>query len=303
MKIAVLANSRLAIPTIVQLAQARMIQNIIIPDIVHEGTEELMMMAQSMGLAVQKIEKANSSAQLTACLQQMQADVAMVFTFPYIISKEVLSTPKMGFYNFHFALLPEYRGADPIFWQIKNRAPFGAVSVHQMTTEMDKGPLVHIEKTAISPEDSYGMHMSKVSYAGVNATQQLINALQKDPIPLKEQDESIAHYYPKADYNDVSIKWKETAAEIKALIKACNPWNKGAYTQIRGNSLRIVEASISDVSAEGKAPGTIINHADELLVACGDNKCLSIQIINIPEGFITGKQFMEMGFKSPECFH
>lgn len=303
MKIAVLANSRLAVPTIIQLAQAQLINNIIIPDIVHEGTDELIMLAQNLGLGIQKVGKANCSGQLTSCLQQLQADVAMVFTFPYKISKEVLDIPKMGFYNFHFALLPEYRGADPIFWQIRNRETHGGVSVHRMTTEMDKGALVHIEKTAIDTEDTYGMHMSKVAYAGIQATQQLLNALQQNPVPTKAQNESQAKYYPKAGFNDVSIKWDAPALEIKALIKACNPWNKGAYTQIRGNSLRIVEAQLCEHPNTDKKPGTILADEEELLVVCGDHKCLSIQIIHIPEGFITGKQFMEMGFKSPECFH
>ena len=303
MKIAVLANSRLAVPTIIQLAQAQLINTIIIPNIVHEGTDELIMLAQNLGLGIQKIEKEHCTAQLSSCLHQIQADVAMVFTFPYILSKDVLEIPKMGFYNFHFALLPEYRGADPIFWQIRNRETHGGVSVHQMTTEMDKGPLVHIEKTAIDSEDTYGMHMSKVAYAGIPATQQLINALQQNPVPTKAQDEKQAKYYPKAGFKDVSIQWDAPAAEIKALIKACNPWNKGAYTQIRGNSLRIVDAKISVHTDTEKKPGSILASDDELLVLCGDQKCLSIQIIHIPEGFITGKQFMEMGFKNPECFH
>ena len=53
------------------------------------------------------------------------------------------------------------------------------------------------------------------------------------------------------------------AAEIVALINACNPWNMGADTTFIGNPAKLIDARIINKSSNQNRPGTIIEILDE----------------------------------------
>jgi len=82
---------------------------------------------------------------------------------------------------------------------------------------------------------------------------------------LIDQDHTKAKYYHRPELEDVTINWeKQESHQIYALVKACNPWNNGAYTSVRGIMLRLVEVTLPDEGIEeGKTPGTIIK-ADQM---------------------------------------
>lgn len=57
------------------------------------------------------------------------------------VTPDYLKLPKRGWLNVHPGLLPEYRGADPVCWALRNGDPVGA-TVHLMEEEIDTGPIL-----------------------------------------------------------------------------------------------------------------------------------------------------------------
>ena len=110
----------------------------------------------------------------------------------------------MGVYNFHFAKLPEYRGPQPIFWEIINREPEGAITVHKMDAQLDQGPIAIIETIPILSTDTHGIHMVNLSFHALGVVQKLIVQLQNDPegLVLIDQDHTRAKYYHRPKLED-----------------------------------------------------------------------------------------------------
>lgn len=77
---------------------------------------------------------------LLAALSALRADVACVACFTQRIPAAVLSLPRRGFLNLHPSLLPDYRGPEPLFWQLRDGAPTGA-TVHYMDEGLDTGDI------------------------------------------------------------------------------------------------------------------------------------------------------------------
>ena len=90
-------------------------------------------------------------------LDQVKADTLWVMTYPWKIPTSVLDRMEYGVFNFHYARLPQYRGPNPIFWQIRNRESVGGISVYRMDEGWDTGPMAFFEEVPIYPEDNYGL--------------------------------------------------------------------------------------------------------------------------------------------------
>lgn len=307
MKIVLFANSSLANSGMQVLLQHNLLAGLVVAKPLHFETEQLAGMAKQYGVPVLTLEKKKLQPILESWLNRMQPDVALVMTFPYKIPQRILDRIPKGMYNFHMARLPQYRGSEPIFWEVFNREPFGAVSVHRMDAGFDTGPLVLQQQVAIDPEDTYGMLRSRLGQVAAQLVVPLLNQLSKNEVQEIAQDESMAKYWPKPGYQDVLIDFQQMEREtIQALVKAGNPWNKGALTYVRNLPVKVVETeAVEQKVPEGIAPGTILDLADEsgVVVACRNQCALRIHMFYLEEeGFLTGTLFRKLGIAPGECF-
>lgn len=308
MRIAILTNSKLSVPSIDFLGARHQLVSIGLPvrDDKTEDAEHIAFTAANRKVPVVFFNKKGFRGELTLWLNDCKPDVVFVFTFPFKIPAACLEIPAHGFINFHFGLLPEYRGADAIFWQIRNRAKEGGVSVHRMTNEIDKGPLYLIHKIPLSPADTYSSHLLNLSFAGVTVAEKMVQLLQQAVEPSIEQDESRAAYYARPALADVLIDWSRSAADIIALINACNSWNKGAGAYLNNYPIKIISASVAaefTVPTQVK-PGTIIfsDGNKGCVVRCGSGESINLDILYCNDSFITGAQFARLGITQGMAF-
>lgn len=293
-KIGILCNSTLGIPSLQAMLSSKLVTAIGMPNIVHDATKDIRNVATSFQQEVTELTKQDLKIGLNNWIKKHQLDIVLVFTFPWKIAKETLALPKLGFINFHFGLLPQYRGADAIFWSIKNRATHGGISVHKMDTSFDTGALIHIEKIPLLPTDTYGMHNAKLANANVNVLQKTLPLLFSGAIKTSAQNGNDAAYYTKPTIKDIAIQWETmTAVEIVALINACNPWNKGAYTMLNGMPIRITEAIVTNTTDATTTNGTILDVSKEgILIKCSGSDAIMAQIITIEEGIYSANVYI-----------
>lgn len=309
MRIAILTNSKLSVPAIDYLAAKKLLVAVGLPSR-EDKTEDADQVAFTAGhhqLSVTSFVKQGFKSLLAEWLTTHRPDVVLVFTFPFKIPTHCLDMPARGVINFHFGLLPEYRGADAIFWQIRNRAKEGGISIHHMTAEVDKGPLYFIHKVPLSPADTYGSHLLNLSMAAIAATDKLLPMLQSGAEPALLQDESRAAWYTRPALQDVLIDWERPAEDIISLINACNPWNKGAVAYFNQYPLKIVAASLyreAVLPAQPSKPGTIIlaDINKGCVVRCGSAESINLDILFCNDSFITGFQFTGLGISPGMSF-
>lgn len=239
-------------------------------------------------------------------LQKVQPDVCLVITFPKIFSREILEIPRLGFYNFHYGLLPKYRSADPIFWQIKNQEKLGGVTVIKMDSSIDGGPILLEEKFPIEPFDNYAMLLHKSVVVTCQILNQLVDLLQSEKIETKQQELKNSKYLPKPTLKDVTIDWKNmTMSEIVATVNAGNPWNRGAIAEYEGEKIRIVQVSPAKYDKElPDEPGKIIlaNQQYGIFVVCKNKELLRIEIMHSSFGYHSGGMILTTGIKEGKLF-
>lgn len=83
-----------------------------------------------------------SQVQLEEFLRAVNPDVVCVASMSQLLPAEVLPIPKHGFVNLHPALLPDYRGPNPWWWQVYDQLHTGGVTVHQIDSGEDTGHIL-----------------------------------------------------------------------------------------------------------------------------------------------------------------
>jgi methionyl-tRNA formyltransferase len=308
MKIVVICNTdSLAIPVLKFLHTNDFLMEVGIPE---NHAAILIPSLQSIGIEQNKIHVLCSEdwkISLQKWLDHLKPDMVWVFAFPWRIPSHILSIPRKGFFNFHFGALPKYRGADPIFWQIKNRETKSELTIHLMTEKIDEGPVLFKQEMSLLPGTNYGIVCQHLGNLAVDAVAKFTQHYQHNHIEAKAQQANGAPSFDqKPGTTQLSIQWtSQTAEEIESLVNACNPRYGGASTFIRNMEVRILEVSpITITDAAMTSPGTII-HADAvygLVVSCLHQQYLRINIVHMQEGYFSGIKLFNMGLQKGEQF-
>lgn len=297
MNIAVLCHGTVLQPTLEALYSQGLLAGVALP--VSASGEDvnfpLEMALRQAGIPFLHVGMDDLTAQLAPWLGEIAADVVCCMGFPGKIPPELLELPRLGFFNLHGGALPRYRGPDPVFWQIKNREPFGAIAIHRMTPKIDGGGIAHTELVPLGPDDTYALHMQRLGgtlpRVIIEFVQQL--AIHGDNLPLHAQEAATTPYLPRPADADRTIDWSWPAADINALVRACNPIYGGALTLLKGIPVRVLEVSPAPTYADSQMPpGTIIaaSAADGIRVACGKGETLSLELFYATDGFFSGRR-------------
>jgi methionyl-tRNA formyltransferase len=247
-------------------------------------------------------KKPSMDHQLKNWVKAINADLVLVMGFPSKIKKEILLIPKHGFFNIHFGKLPKYGGAFPVFWQIKNQEPQATLTIHQMDESYDTGPIVCELNFEINSQMNFAMVELNFGYLAINGVYFLVDALLRNTLQFLAQSIKKPVFLKKPGVKDIIIDWKnKNAAQIVALVKACNPWNKGAISKINGYDLKILEANA--VHFPDAKPGEVI-HIDEnqILVGCLNDSALGIKLILASVGYLAGETLATIGIKKGDVF-
>jgi methionyl-tRNA formyltransferase len=306
-KAIILCNNAIALPGIKEFLFYGKVGALVTTKANQEMHFLLQQLAEGTGVPVLQADKKNCARELGNAIAQYNITAGIVMTFPYILPKSILEMPEKGFINFHYGLLPQCRGPQPILWHILNGDTDGGITLHRMDDGIDTGPVVLQEKLPIGPDDTYGMLQSKLAHLGAKSAATLFKILSFGSfIPSSPQDETKAAYYKNPTAKDLTISFTTMHShKIIRTINACNPWNKAAGAMVSNWMLGITEAAISNTAAnESDKPGTIIalDKENGLLVKTTDNRLLKINIIYLQEGFLSGWRLAEFGIKAGDCF-
>lgn len=248
------------------------------------------------------VEK-NTSKDLYDWVKKIAPDAIFISGYPHLIDVKRLGTVATRTFNIHSGALPAFRGPSPVFWQLKLGIPKLAVSIHLLSEKFDDGPVIWMKETDNLPHYNCryaDVLLSQMSIEGVFFILQLtIRSLPL--IPLGNKDE-ISKYYKRPVLTDVTIDWKTMPAEsIVHLVKACNPWNKGAATFIGSKPIKITDAVITGEQKEESA-GYITTVGPQLGVVCADKKVIHINMLFYNDFFIPAYQCPVWGINTAKCF-
>ena len=299
-KALILCNNPVAIPGIKEFLFYGKVAAIATTQRNKEMQHILEHLMKDTGVPLLLLNKKEYKTQLSEAIKKYDVTVCLMMTFPFMITPELLQLPSKGFINFHYGLLPQCRGPQPILRHLLNNDKGAGVTIHKVDEGIDTGPVIIREKIHIDDNDTYGTLQSKLAFLAAKQAANLLKILSYGTIiPAVAQDESKAAYYEMPTAEELTINWNEmTAQKIIRLVNACNPWNKGAGANINDWFLGITEAEMAESpDATETTPGTIIscNHEDGLIVKTIDNQKIKINIVYTNEGFFSGSRLASFG--------
>jgi methionyl-tRNA formyltransferase len=245
--------------------------------------------ALNLGIEVFQPEKIKEKSAIEK-IESLNPDFLVVAAYGQILPKKLLDIPGLAPVNIHASILPFYRGASPIQHAVLNMEKETGITTMFMDEGLDTGDILHVQKTAINPDETAGTLHDRLSQLGAEA---IIYTLKNfETIKRQKQDSSISTYAPLLKKNDGHINWKEPADKIDAKIRAFDPW-PGTFTFADNDRLKIF--SVEKTSDQSSLPpGTIIS-ADEagLVVSTGDYDLIIKEIQPAGKKKMTAAQFLK----------
>lgn len=297
----------MAIPAMQQLYMSGSMPAVLVPEKNTALFSMLKEMFTGTGISLLGVNKKTLEPVIKKTATEKNITAAWLMTFPYIIPRSLLKLLPGGFINFHYGLLPQYRGVNPVLAQMIHGETHNGITIHMVDEGIDTGPVVMQQKVLIEDRDTFGIQLQKLGMLAASMAMQLLQLCRLHPVPpAVPQNESLARYYKRPVAADLMINWKTMSSQqVIRLINACNPWNKGAGALIRGMGICLTDAELThDIYTGSELPGTIIALDEEagLKIYCFDNKVIRINVICTPEGFFAGKRLTDYGITINDQF-
>lgn len=298
-KIILLCSTRFALPALREMAFFKLLAAVAIPRHCDEMIQNVDIVLTGTDIPVVELDKETFAHRLREAIEENEINTGLIMTFPYKIPLSIYDLPAKGFYNVHPGPLPQYRGADPVFQQLKNKEKHAGVTIHKLNEGINTGPVVISEMLKIEAWDTYGLLTTKLANLAAKLTGILIRLVSFDiSIPSRPQDETKARYFKKQQAEDIMIDWQTMDADsIIALINACNPWNKGAVTKMNNQVIRLLDAEkITENPSLYKEPGYIIAlEKNGMIVSTIHDQAIIVRILYAEEGFLGVSHFDRLG--------
>ncbi len=240
--------------------------------------------AQKAGLPLFTPEHLKST-KIEAQLASHQADLFVVVAYGLLLPAAILAIPRFGCLNGHASLLPRWRGAAPIQRAIEAGDTKTGISAMLMEEELDAGPIVGVNRIAISNTDTSGSLHDQLAILTASCLCEIIDAAPKSlkaPVP---QSKNGVVYAPKITPADAMVDWTHPATTLDYHIRAFSPY-PGAWCNGPKGRLRILRARLIslakttlNITSDTIAGRFLCRHDDgAMVIGCG-NDALAIDLL------------------------
>ena len=252
-------------------------------------------------------------------LKAWKPDLFVVVAFR-MLPKVVWEIPKLGTFNLHAALLPQYRGAAPINWAVINGDKATGVTTFMIDEGMDTGKILYREQCLIGPEETVGEVHDKLMELGSALVVQTVEAIIDRSVEYRVQrsfiqGSEILRPAPKLTRELCHIDWNGKTKHIYNLIRGLSPY-PAAFTELVKDDkvlqmkiYRTVKVADEDYAAmlaanglDKAAPGTVLSDGKTYLAFATADGAISVTELQL-----SGKKKMSVkdfliGFRDPASY-
>lgn len=264
-------------------------------------------------------------------LAALKADLFVVVAFR-MLPEAVWTMPKLGTFNLHAALLPQYRGAAPINWAVINGEKMTGVTTFMIDKDIDTGGIMLRQECRITPEDTAGDVHDKLMPLGAELVLQTVQGIIEKNIETRVQrsfiqGSEVLKPAPKLTKELCHIDWNDSTKNIYNLIRGLSPYptaftelqsGEGApvqlkifqsrkvegeeFTQLCKSALSAENGAAIDANNPGNIPGRILSDGKTFFAITTEDGAISITDLQL-----AGKKRMDvkaflLGFRNPESY-
>lgn len=239
-------------------------------------------------------------------LAAWKADLFVVVAFR-MLPEEVWSMPKLGSFNLHAALLPQYRGAAPINWAVINGERMTGATTFMIDKDIDTGGIILRHGLRIGPEDTAGDVHDRLMELGAKLVVETTEGIIQHTVETRVQKSfiqgsEVLKPAPKLTKENTRIDWSAPAETIRNLVRGLNPYPTAWTTLVRDGKATDVKVFATAVADSATAvAGTVRTDGNKLFVAAGD------KWLEVKELQLAGKKRMSAdaflrGFREIESY-
>lgn len=216
-------------------------------------------------------------------LKSLEANLQVVVAFR-MLPEMVWRMPKLGTFNLHASLLPQYRGAAPINWAIINGEAKTGVTTFFIDDKIDTGAMILRAETEIGAEESAGELHDRLMELGKDTVIKTLTLIERGDVQttIQPEEADIKTAY-KLNKENCRIDWSQPGTTIYNLIRGLSPYPV-AWTFIKDGEQEWnvkVYSSKYEEETHDYATGTIITDKKEIKIALNDG-FLSILSLQLP---------------------
>ena len=208
--------------------------------------------------------------------ERLAPDFLFSFYYRYLLKAPWLAVPARGALNLHGSLLPKYRGRAPVHWAILKGETTTGASLHYMLEKPDAGALVDQQAVPILENDTALDVSVKVAQAAREVLRRSLPKLIAGTAPAQVLDLAQGSYFGKRTPADGRIDWRQGARVVHDLVRAVAPPFPGAFSEVNGCRLAILETRVDGPAAFPAAAPCLYPVDDAWYADCVDGLRLKI---------------------------
>lgn len=250
--------------------------------------------AVSQGLKVLQPEKLKNE-EFVAELRSLNADLQIVVAFR-MLPEVVWSMPRLGTFNLHASLLPQYRGAAPINWAVINGDTETGITTFFLKHEIDTGEIIDQVRVPIADTDNVEVVYERLMRLGGDLVLKTVDAILEGSVKTIPQEELAQvgelRPAPKIFKETCRIDWTIGVKRIYDFVRGLSPY-PAAWTELYQEGADPIMLKIFETEKlfceHLLAPGTIVTDCKTYFkIASSDG------YVNVLSLQLAGKKRMEI---------
>ena len=243
-------------------------------------------------------------------LRSWKADLQIVVAFR-MLPEVVWSMPRLGTFNLHASLLPQYRGAAPINWAVINGDTETGITTFFLKHEIDTGEVIQQVRVPIAPEDNAGTIHDKLMMLGGKLVTETVDHILDGTIHSIPQEEmadcSSLRPAPKIFKETCRLHWDQPTLALHNLVRGLSPYPAAWSELINANgermTLKVFETAPADSPAPLATPGTLQTDGKHYLRVATSDGWLNLLQLQLPGKRRLGIEELLRGFHPEASWH
>ena len=232
-------------------------------------------------------EKLKDEASVEA-LREWKADLQIVVAFR-MLPEVVWNMPRLGTFNLHASLLPQYRGAAPINWAVINGDTETGITTFFLRHEIDTGEVIQQVRIPIADTDDVGIVHDKLMMLGGKLVTETVDAILNDAVkPIPQEEMAVVGELrpaPKIFKDTCRIDWNQPVKRIYDFIRGLSPY-PAAWSELVQPDGETVVMKIFEtekiIQSHQLTPGTLLTDGKTYIHVAAADGIIGIRALQLP---------------------
>ncbi len=221
-------------------------------------------------------------------LRALKADLQIVVAFR-MLPEVVWNMPRLGTFNLHASLLPQYRGAAPINWAVINGDTETGITTFFLKHEIDTGEVIQQVHVPIGDTDNVGIVHDKLMMLGGRLVVETVDAILNDTVKSIPQEEMAVvgelRPAPKIFKETCRINWDQPVKRIYDFIRGLSPYPAAWTELVQPNGENVVVKIFETekiMKSHQLAPGTLLTDGKSFIHIAAKDGLIAIHALQLP---------------------